>query len=206
MARALRLQIAGTTQHVIQRGNNRIEIFRSQSDFTFFLSALHILCARYLLDVHAYALMTNHFHLLVTARTATSVSATMRAIGPKYVRYFNRKYTRTGTLYEGRYRSCVIDSDAYWWTCMRYVELNPLRAGLVSQPDAYKWSSYSANALGTANDLIVPHPLYLSLGQSPLNRQQSWRSICGQSLTPEQLTEVRSVTNRGGVLGVRSEN
>jgi putative transposase len=205
MARALRLQISGLTQHVIQRGNNRIEIFRSPSDFAFFLAALYTACTRYLLDVHAYALMTNHFHLLATPRTTTSISETMRAIGPKYVRYFNRKYARTGTLYEGRYRSCVIDTDVYWLTCMRYVELNPLRAGLVSQPDAYRWSSYAANAFGMPDKLIVPHPLYMSLGQSPQIRQQSWRSICGEVLTTEQLTEIRCVTHRGGVLGVTSE-
>ena len=205
MARTLRLQNAGLTQHVIQRGNNRIDIFRSESDFEFFLAALGARCTRYLLDVHAYALMTNHFHLLVTPQTTTSLSHTMRAIGPKYVRYFNRKYSRTGTLYDGRYRSCVVDNESYWYTCMRYVELNPLRAGLVSRADAYRWSSHSANAFGMPDKLIVPHPLYTSLGQSPQLRQQAWRELCQEVLTEDQLVEIRSVSHRGGVLGARPD-
>jgi putative transposase len=195
------LKIPGVTQHVIQRGNNRSDIFRSPSDYEFFLDTLHDASTRYQMDIHTYTLMTNHVHFLVTPRTGTAVSTTMQAIGAKYVRYFNHRYRRTGTLFEGRYRSMVIDTEAYWFTCMRYVELNPVRAALVSQPDAYQWSSYSANALGTPDRLIVPHPLYISLGESPAVRQRNWRALCEEALSPEQLAEIRDVAHRGGTLG-----
>jgi putative transposase len=197
MPRAKRIQIPGVAQHIVQRGNNRTNIFHSPRDFQFFLKALRVLCVRYLLDVHAYALMSNHFHLVATPHTASAASRVMCAMGSKYVRYFNRKYARTGTLYEGRYRSMNIDTEAYWLTCMRYVELNPLRAGLVSTADAYAWSSYRANGLGASDALVVPHPLYLSLGESAASRQQNWRQICGEALTDTQLTEIRSDLRRG---------
>ena len=121
----------------------------------------------------------------------------MCAMGSKYVRYFNRKYARTGTLYEGRYRSMNIDTEAYWFTCMRYVELNPLRAGLVSSVDAYAWSSYQANGLGLSDDLIVQHPLYMSLGECTASRQQCWRRLCGETLTEAELIDLRSDIRRG---------
>jgi putative transposase len=200
MARVLRVRIAGLSQHIVQRGHNRMDIFRCSSDFEFFLAALRRFSTRYLLDVHAYTLMTNHFHVVATPQSSTSICATLHALGPKYVKYFNRKYGRTGTLYEGRYRSCVIDSETYWFRCMRYVEMNPVRAGVVLRPDEYKWSSYSANALGTLDPLIVPHPLYTSLGESPLLQRQSWRGICGEIATEAELTEIRNVSNRGAVL------
>jgi len=197
MPRVKRIQIPGVTQHVIQRGNNRTTIFHSPRDFQFFLRALQVLSVRYLLDVHAYALMSNHFHLVATPQTASATSRVMCAMGSKYVRYFNRKYARTGTLYEGRYRSMNIDTETYWFTCMRYVELNPLRAGLASTIDAYTWSSYKANALGAPDGLVVPHPLYVSLGQSAESRQASWRQICGEALTEAQLTDIRNDIRRG---------
>ena len=121
----------------------------------------------------------------------------MRALGSRYVRYFNRKYGRTGTLYEGRYRSLIIDSEPYWFTCMRYVELNPVRAALAATPDVYRWTSYGVNARGVSDGLIVPHPLYLSLAHSPEDRQQRWRQICGEALTEEQLKDIRDDVRRG---------
>jgi len=201
MARSHRVRIAGVTQHVIQRGNNRSDIFRCPSDYEFFLATMQAVSTRHQMDIHSYALMTNHVHLLVTPRTATAVSTAMQALGRKYVRHFNRRYTRTGSLFDGRYRSMVIDTEAYLFTCMRYVELNPVRAGLVAGPDAYRWSSNSANALGAPNPILVPHPLYVSLGESPAVRQQNWRAICGEVLSAEQLAEVRDVAHHGGVLG-----
>ena len=197
MARHPRIQIPGVAQHIIQRGNNRIDIFHTQRDFEFFLAALRIVCVRYLLEVHAYALLSNHFHLVATPRTPHATSDVMRAMGSKYVRYFNRKYGRTGTLYDGRFRSMTIDSESYWFTCMRYVELNPLRAGLVSMLDDYSWSSYGANGRGIPDELVVPHPLYLSLGQCAQSRQQSWRQMCGEGLTESQLTDIRGAIHRG---------
>jgi putative transposase len=201
MAPSPRISIPGVTQHVMHRGNNRMEIFRSPSDYEFFLATLESASKRHQMDVHSYTLMTNHVHFLVTPRTATAVSRAMQVLGVNYVRHFNRRYTRTGTLFEGRYRSMVIDNETYWFTCMRYVELNPVRAGLSAAPEAYRWSSYSANALGTPNAILVPHPLYLSLGESPAVRQQNWRAICGEVLSADQLAEIRDVAHHGGVLG-----
>jgi putative transposase len=198
---APRLQIAGLTQHVINRGNNRCEIFRATRDYAFFLAALRDAALRYELDIHSYTLMTNHFHLVVTPQQATAVSMTMQVAGSRYVGYFNRRYSRTGTLFEGPFKSMFIDSEAYWFTCMRYVELNPVRAGLVSDPAEYRWSSYRWNALGIEDQVIVPHPLYAALGESPARRQCRWREICREAIPPDELFEIRDVVRRGGSLG-----
>ena len=200
MARPRRIQIADLTQHVINRGNNRSDIFRADEDYLFFLVALRDAAVRYQLEVHAYALMTNHFHLMATPRVATGLSAAMHALGTKYVLYFNRRYARTGGLFEGPFKSSVIDTDTYWFTCMRYVELNPVRAGLVSEPADYRWSSYRSNALGVHDRLIAPHSLYVSLGKSASCRQQSWRGQCCEAITQEQLFKLREATRCGGVL------
>jgi putative transposase len=145
--------------------------------------------------------MTNHVHLLVTPRTAIAISMAMQAVGRRYVYHFNRRYGRTGTLFEGRYRSALIQTESHWFNCMRYVELNPVRAALVSRPETYPWSSYPCNALGMPDRLVVPHPLYQSLGDSPLIRQQSWREICGQEIPERQLAEIRHAVHYGRSLG-----
>jgi putative transposase len=196
-----RVHIAGLTQHVLNRGNNRCDIFRSVRDYAFFLAVLRDASIKYELEVHSYTLMTNHFHLVVTPRRATAVSMTMQVAGSRYVGYFNRRYSRTGTLFEGPFKSMFIDSETYWFTCMRYVELNPIRAGLVSDPAEYRWSSYRANALGIEDQLIVPHSLYLALGESADSRQRSWRELCREALPPDQLFEIRDDVCRGRVLG-----
>jgi putative transposase len=201
MPRAPRLQIAGLTQHVLNRGNNRCDIFQAQRDYAFFLFALREAALKYVLDVHSYALMTNHFHLVVTPRQATAVSMVMQVAVSRYVAYFNRRYERTGTLFEGPFKSMFIDSERYWFTCMRYVELNPVRAGLVSDPSEYRWSSYRANALGVNDEVIVPHSLYLALGESSGSRQRSWRELCRDPIPSEQLLDIRELVHRGGVLG-----
>jgi putative transposase len=200
MARAARVQIVDLAHHIINRGNNRCDIFCAEHDYLFFLLALRDASIRYQVDVHAYALMTNHFHIVATPRTATGLSDAMRAVATKYVGYFNRCQARTGCLFEGRFKSSVIDSDAYWFTCMRYVELNPVRAGRVCDPADYRWSSYRANALGANDRLIVPHALYASLGQSAVYRQQSWRELCAEAIPQEQLFEIRTAARRGGLL------
>ena len=201
MALPRRLQIAGLTQHVINRGNNRCDIFRAEKDYVFFLTALRLAALKYQLDVHSYTLMTNHFHLVVTPRLPTAVSMAMQVAGSRYVKYFNRRYSRTGTLFEGPFKSMFIDTEAYWFTCMRYVELNPVRAGLVLDPADYQWSGHRANALGIEDPVIVPHSLYLALGDSPANRQRSWRELSREGLSSEQLFEIRDDVRRGGRLG-----
>jgi len=201
MTRLSRIQIADLSHHIINRGNNRGDIFLAEQDYRFFLLALRDASVRHQLDVHAYVLMTNHFHIVATPHTATGLSDAMHVVGTRYVGYFNRCHGRTGRLFGGRFKSSVIDTDTYWFTCMRYVELNPVRAGLVSDPADYRWSSYSSNALGVHDRLIVPHSLYTSLGQSPVYRQQSWRELCGEGVAQEQLFEIREAARHGGVLG-----
>jgi REP-associated tyrosine transposase len=200
MARRPRIQIADLAHHVINRGNNRCDIFLDEEDYLFFLFALRDASVRRQLDVHAYTLMTNHFHIVATPRTATGLSESMRVVGTKYVGYFNRRHARTGRLFEGRFRSSIIDTETYWFTCMRYVELNPVRAGLVSDPADYRWSSYRSNAMGVHDRLIVPHSLYTSLGESAVCRQQTWREVCGEVIPQEQLFDIREAARAGGVL------
>lgn len=200
MARPPRIQIADLTQHVINRGNNRCDIFRAEQDYLFFLLALRDASIRHQLDVHSYVLMTNHFHIVATPRAPTGLSDAMQVAGTKYVGYFNRRYTRTGRLFEGPFKSSVIDTEKYWFTCMRYVELNPVRAGLVSDPADYRWSSYRSNALGVYDRLIAPHSLYTSLGEAAAGRQQSWRELCREALPTEELFEIREAIRCGGVL------
>jgi putative transposase len=202
MPRGRRLQVSGLTQHVLNRGNNRCDIFRADRDYAFFLAVLGEAAVRHSLEVHSYTLMTNHFHLVVTPRQPPAVSKAMQVAGSRYVGYFNRRYARTGTLFEGPFKSMFIDSETYWFTCMRYVELNPVRAGLVSEQAAYRWSSYRANALGVEDRIIVPHPLYLALGVSPESRQRSWRELSREGLSSDELFEIRDHVRRGGARDV----
>jgi putative transposase len=200
MARSRRIQIADLTQHVFNRGNNRCDIFRAGRDYAFFLLALRDAALRFQVDIHSYTLMTNHFHLVATPRITAGLSDAMQVVGTKYVRYFNKRYARTGTLFEGPFKNSVIETETYWFTCMRYVELNPVRAGLVADPREYRWSSYRANAFGVSDALIVQHPLYLALGVSGVSRQERWRELCGQVISAEDLFEIRDAIRRGGAL------
>jgi putative transposase len=200
MARPRRIQIADLTQHVLNRGNNRCDIFQAEKDYAFFLLALRDASIRHQVEVHSYTLMTNHFHLVATPRVATGLSDVMQAVGTKYVRYFNRRYTRTGRLFEGPFKASVIETEEYWFTCMRYVELNAVRAGLVADPVDYQWSSYRANAFGVSDTLIVQHPMYLSLGESGSCRRERWRALCRETIRPEDLFEIRDAIRCSGVL------
>jgi putative transposase len=183
--------------HVIQRGVNRSDIFRAPPDYEHFLTIFRAAAAEYETDVHTYVLMTNHIHCIVTPRVEGALSKTMKTLEQTYTGYFNRRYERTGGLYNDRFRSFPIDTERYWFTCNRYVELNPVRAGMATRPEDYRWSSYRFHAFGEPNDLIVPHPLYLALGNSAAMRQQCWRAICGEALSAEQLTEMRDFVRRG---------
>lgn len=191
MARRRRIFLAGTAQHVVQRGNNRGDIFRSTCDYELFLCALADAASRFRLSVHAYVLMTNHLHLLVTPATARSVPCAMQAIGRRYVPYFNARYQRTGGLFEGRYRSTVVGDERYFMTCMRYIELNPVRAGLVTVPESYRWSSYGAHALGAANAILAAEDVYPRLGAADTDRCRSWRAFCAQAVPDSELHELR---------------
>ena len=181
----------GLSQHVIQRGNNRSTLFRCPFDYRFFLDLLRCNAGRCGVEVHGYVLMTNHVHILCTPSTESSLPEMMQRIGRVYVPFFNRTYARTGSLWEGRYRASVIQDEKYWMTCLRYIELNPVRAGVVNAPDLHEWSSYRAHALGFDDSLLTPHPLFVATGSSAPERQRAWRATCATAIEGESLTRIR---------------
>jgi putative transposase len=182
MARQPRLTAPGFPHHVVQRGNNRQEVFRDSADCERYLALLTELSASMVTPVHAYVLMPNHVHLLLTPTESHSLGRLMQALGRRYVMWFNRRHTRTGTLWEGRYRACVIESERYLFACSRYIEMNPVRAGLVADPAEYRWSSYAHHVGLQPEPIIVEHPLIWSLGNTPFERQAAYRrehDACG---------------------------
>jgi len=201
MTRLPRFVIPDQPQHVILRGNNRAEIFCADADYSFYLEKLKLACDKHGGSVHAYVLMTNHVHLLITPHFEQSLGKAMQMLGRYYVQYYNYCYQRTGTLWEGRYKATLIDSEAYLLTCMRYIELNPVRAGMVIDPADYPWSSYHHNALGQLSELVAPHPEYLRLGKSNETRQAAYRDLFKHYLSEKNITEIREATNKAWVLG-----
>lgn len=201
MARLPRYFVKGQAQHIIQRGNNREPIFAATADYHFYLECLQDAAKRYELSIHAYVLMTNHVHLLASPNTEHSIPRTLQSVGRRYVQYFNYTYERTGTLWEGRYKATVISSDRYLLTCMRYIELNPVRAGIVDHPREYPWSSYTANALGNDDKLVTQHTLYQRLGRQEKKRLSAYRQLFRAALSKADLEAIREATNKGWVLG-----
>ena len=161
MTRLPRIALPSIPQHVIQRGNNRQPCFYADDDYHFYLECLGEAARKYHVSIHAYVLMTNHVHLLLTPAAMTGVSQVMQTLGRRYVRYINHTYRRSGTLWEGRYHASLVQADHYLLTCYRYIELNPVRAGMTDDPAGYRWSSYRCNALGQPDKLIEPHEYYL---------------------------------------------
>lgn len=201
MARLPRYFARGQAQHIIQRGNNRLPIFIDEMDFRFFLKCLKDAAETQALFIHAYVLMTNHTHLLASPHQDTSIPKTLQSVGRRYVRYFNIKYERTGTLWEGRYRATMIDSERYLLTCMRYIELNPVRAGMVTHPADYPWSSYACNAMGRQDGLIRHHSLFESLGHNGRERHHVYQNLFAAHIPDDELVRIRDCTNKGWVLG-----
>jgi len=201
MARLPRLYIPGCPQHVIQRGNNRAACFHQDADYKAYLSFLKDAAIKNQVAIHAFVLMTNHVHLLVTPNDADGVSQLMQALGRKYVQFFNYNYERSGTLWEGRYKSTVVDSENYLFKVYRYIELNPVRASMVDNAAEYPWSSYQGNALGKPIQLLTPHPLYRSLGQTDKERQQIYRSMFSGLMSEADLALIREATNKSWGLG-----
>jgi len=197
-----RFVLPSQSQHVIVRGSNRDPIFYADEDYLFYLEKLKQACDRHRCDVHAYVLMTNHVHLLLTPHTEQGIGKVMQLLGRYYVQHFNDSYSRTGTLWEGRYKATLIDAENYLLTCYRYIELNPVRAkDLVDHPSKYPWSSYRYNALGEENPVIVPHEEYLRLGNSPAERQAAYRALFKSRISDRTLEEIRQATNKAWVLG-----
>ena len=201
MARLPRLTVPGYPHHIIQRGNNRQAIFSSVADFQMLLSLLQENAQKFGVAVHAYVLMDNHFHLLATPTTAEGLPQMMQAIGRRYVRYFNDRQGRTGTLWEGRYRSTVIDTDRYLLACMAYIDLNPVRAGLVRDAATYPWSSH-AHYIGQRTDrLVTPHALFWTLGNTPFAREAAYAALVAQGIAPEQQQKMTRAALGGWALG-----
>ena len=201
MARKPRFTVPGVPQHIIQRGNNREPCFFAEVDYQCYLDVLHEMAKRNHCHVHAYVLMTNHVHLLVTPFSEYSISHLMQDLGRKYVRYINHSYKRSGTLWEGRFKASLVDSDAYLLTCMRYIEMNPVRANMVNHPGEYNWSSYHTNAQDKPNTVITPHPLHESLGSTKAEKQHTYRELFRYHLDHTTLHDIREALNQELVLG-----
>lgn len=203
MSRHARLRIAGQPFHVIQRGNNRTECFVSKDDFVLYLGLLNQLAPLFECSMHAYVLMPNHVHMLITPKEADGISSLMKRLGQQYVQHFNRVHGRTGTLWEGRFKSCLVHDESYLFTCQRYIELNPVRARMVSDPWDYPWSSYRANSGREPSTLLTRHKLYQRLGADEAGRCDAYRDLFTDPLTPAQLDEIRTAVNGGFALGTR---
>ncbi len=188
-------------QHIIQRGNNRQPCFAAARDFSAYARWLHEFSCEFGVAVHAWVFMTNHVHLLATPRNENGISRMMQCVGRQYVRHFNRSYGRTGTLWEGRFKSSLVDEEGYFLVCQRYIELNPVRAGMVGDPAGYRWSSYHAHALGSMPKLWSPHEVYLRLGSTDFNRRAHYRELIGQRLGQPVLDQIRTSVNKNLPLG-----
>ena len=201
MPRRARLVLPGVPMHIIQRGNNRQICFASDQDYLFYLDWLKQYSEKYECQIHAYVLMTNHVHLLVTSKGIKGTGLLMKQLGQRYVQYFNRCYRRSGTLWEGRYRSCLVEEESYLLSCQRYIELNPVRANMVEHPADYRWSSYRGNGQNINDDIVKPHELYMRLGRSEDERKENYRRLFRHELEPELVDQIRKITNGNYVLG-----
>lgn len=201
MARLPRLTAPGFPHHVIQRGNNRQTIFADAADYEAMLDLLIEQSKKFQVAVHAYVLMGNHFHLLATPQTADGLPLMMQAVGRSYVRRFNNRHGRTGTLWEGRYRSTVVQSERYLLACMVYIDLNPVRAGLAAQPADYFWSSH-AHALGLRTDrLVTPHALFWALGNTPFAREAAYAALVQAGIGGKERSALGQSVHTGWALG-----
>lgn len=201
MPRRARLALPGVPFHLIQRGNNRQACFFADEDYRSYLDWIAEYAGKTDCRIHAYVLMTNHVHLLLSADRAEAPGALMKMLGQRYVQYVNRVYRRSGTLWEGRFRSCPIQEEAYLLACQRYIELNPVRAAIVEHPGDYRWSSYRANGQGESDALIRPHALYDALGLDAAGRRGAYRELFHHELEPGLVDEIRRATNGNFLLG-----
>ncbi len=204
MPRPRRLVLPSVPLHIIQRGNNRNPCFACRSDYLVYLEMLRECAFDCGCAVHAYVLMTNHVHMLLSPSDNDSVSTMMQRLGRRYVLYFNRRYLRTGTLWEGRFRSSLVQDERYLMICHRYIELNPVRACMVACPSDYPWSSYRANAFGQQDSLLTPHSLYSRLGSDSVTRQTAYQHLFNESLSDETVGQVRQAGKGNRPLGAIS--
>ena len=191
MPRQPRFQFPDYPYHVIQRGNDRQAIVHRGADAAMLLRTLRECAERAEVDIHAYVVMTNHLHLLATPRTDRGLSRMMQCYGRRYVRYFNAAHHRTGTLWEGRFKSSLVETERYLLACYRYIELNPVRAGMVDRPWEYRWSSCRANVLGEPDDLVVPHSEFNELARDRELRMRTYREMLMDAIDDETLARFR---------------
>lgn len=201
MGRKPRYYVPGVSCHIVQRGNNRSPCFFTQQDFCSYLECLRDAVDEYGCELHAYVLMTDHVHLLMTPREETGISRAMQSLARRYVQYINHCHQRTGTLWKGRHRASLVESQRYLLLCQRYIELNPVRAGMVEVPGEYPWSSYRANAYGRPDPLLTGHPEYLALGRTPAARQAAYRELFRGKIPDEDLHALRAATNLNVPIG-----
>ena len=200
MPRRARIHLPGVPQHVIQRGVDRQPVFFSDNDCLRYLEWLGEYTQKKGISLHAYCLMTNHVHLLLTAPEADDLGVLMQDIGRRYVQYVNRTYHRSGGLWEGRYKASFVQTERYLLSCMRYVELNPVRAVMVAAPGDYRWSSYRANAFGVENKLITSHEIYLALASEVEKRQQLYQKLFVTEADDLAWSLIRTATQQGVVV------
>ena len=201
MPRRARVALGGVPWHIVQRGNNRGTCFFDDDSRRRFLRILAELAPRWDCQIHAWVLMTNHFHLLLTPEHAGGPAGLMKNLGQRHVQSTNRRFGRTGSLWEGRFRSALAQDGAYVINCYRYIELNPVRAGIVEHPADFPWSSYRHNGEAEPSDMLAPHPDYLALGESAGKRAEHYRSLLAAGLDASQMTAIRDSTNGNFVFG-----
>lgn len=197
MPRPTRLNLPDIPQHVTQRGNNRQVCFFSDDDYRLYLDLLAASCHKHKCELHAYVLMTNHVHLLLTPRIPEGISLAIRDLGRDYVRTINKTYSRSGTMWEGRFKSSLVDKEHYCLACYRYIELNPVRAGMVRHPGDYPWSSFQCNTLGGPNSLITPHESWLGLGRNNEDRKRAYLSLFDDALEQHKINDIRYGIGKG---------
>ena len=201
MPRPPRLDLAGIPQHVVQRGVDRRPCFILEIHYAEYLRHLREQADRFGCQVHAYVLMCNHVHLLVTPSEPGGVGRLMQSLGRRYVGFFNLTMDRTGTLWEGRFKSCLVDSETYILRCYRYIELNPVRARIVDLPGYFQWSSYRRNGLGLPDSLVRPHPAYIALGATETERTETYRELVAQGCPTGDVENIRAMTSRQRAFG-----
>lgn len=201
MPRRPRILLADYPLHIVQRGINREPCFFAEEDYQCYLHWLEEAAHDCGCAVHAYVLMTNHVHLLLTPAVSGAPSRLMQSLGRRYVQYTNRYYRRTGSLWEGRYKSSVVEAESYLLACMRYIELNPVRAAMVIDPGGYRWSSHRANGLGQPDARLTPHPLYQGLDVDVSRRCQTYRELFRPQLDTDTASDVRHALQLGMPLG-----
>ncbi len=201
MPRQPRPDLAGVPQHVVQRGNDRQPCFFADADYLCYLTSLREVSLRYGVSIHAYVLMTNHVHLLATPSDSGGVSRMMQCLGRQYVPYINVRYRRTGTLWEGRFKSCLVDTGDYLWSCYRYIELNPVRAAMVASPSDYRWSSHHANAYGVDDPVVTMHAEYRRLGADSATRQAAYQLVFERAISDDRMQAIRDHLRQQRALG-----